>query len=193
MRPASGHRPAPGQFVCSSNPGGTHLRDARAETTVFDDYSGMSQTCIRVMPDGRYRLEKSFWSNSGGGTDATDERVFLDSLPDAGLKQLQSVLDDGKFRQIRTEKPKGGIVQEMDTLVVTIPPKHNLENMAFMNAAGRRRYEKDLRPLENRMKDLEKRKAPRVEGEKGDNCPAPPVMYRTMSADPTPGGPDNQY
>jgi hypothetical protein len=160
----------------------------RAETTVMDVYTGMSHTCILVMPDGHYRLEKSFQGNQGGGT---DERVYLDSLPDASLKQLQAILDDSKFQQIRTEKPKGGIVQDMDTLMVTVPREHNLQSMAFLNAAERKPYEKSLKPFQNWMKDVQKRKGPAAKNEKGDNCSAPQVLYRSTSSYPEGGGPQN--
>jgi hypothetical protein len=160
----------------------------RAETTVFDSFTGMSHTCILVLPDGHYRLEKSFQGTNGGGT---DEKVHLEALPDASLKQLQSILDDGRFQEIRTAEPKGGIVQDMDTLFVTIPREHGMQSVAFMNAAERKWYQKDLKPLQNWLKDVQKRKVPAAKNEKSDNCSAPQVMYRTTSPDPEAGGPPN--
>ncbi len=159
----------------------------RAETTVFDTYTGMSHTCILIFPDGHYRLEKSFQGNNGG----TDEKVYLDTLPDANLKQLQSILDESNFQQIRTGKPKGGIVQNMDTLMVAIPREHDLQNMDFVNAAERKPYEKNLKPFQNWMKDMQKRKVPAAKNEKGDNCSAPQVLYRSTSTYPEGGGPRN--
>jgi len=158
----------------------------RAETTVFDTYTGMSHTCILIFPDGHYRLEKSFQGNSG----ATDEKVYLDTLPDANLKQLQSILDESNFQQIKTEKPKGGIVHDMDTLMVTIPREHNLQNMDFLNAAERKPYEKNLKPFQNWMKEVQKRKVQAAKNEKGDNCSAPQVLYRSTS--PYPEGGESQ-
>jgi hypothetical protein len=162
----------------------------RAETTVVDAYTGMSHTCILVMPDGHYRLEKSFQGNQGGGT---DEKVYVDTLPDTNLKQLQSILDESKFQAIQTAEPKGGIIQNMDTLYVTIPRERNMQNLAFMNAAERHPYEKDLKPFQNWMKDIQKRKVQQAKGEKGNNCSAPKVLYRTTSMDPTMGDSDNQH
>jgi hypothetical protein len=107
------------------------------------------------------------------------------------MKQLQSILDESKFQTIQTEKPKGGIVQNMDTLFVTIPREHNMQSLAFMNAAERKPYDKDLKAFQNWMKDLQKRKVPATKNEKGDNCSAPQVLYRSTSMDSNPGGPQN--
>ena len=152
----------------------------RAETTVFDPYSGMSHVCVLVYPDGHYRLEKSFQSSSGGG--GKDERVYLDILPEASLKQLQTALDDTKFQDIKTGDPKGGIVQDMDTLSVTVPREHVLQNISFMNAAERKPYEKELKAFQGWLKEVQKRKVALSKKEPANNCTAPMVTYRMTSA-----------
>ncbi len=148
----------------------------RAETTTFDQVSGMSHTCVLIYPDGRYRLEKSFQGMGGGSPEI---KVYLDTLPDADLKALQAVLEDAKFQEIKTAPPRGGIVNDMDTLYVSIPRNHSLQNLAFLNAAERKPFEKALKPFQNSLKNLEKRKVPVAKGEKSTNCEAPRVMYRS--------------
>src|SRR5437870_2846555 len=71
----------------------------RAETTTFDPYSGMTHTCIVVLPDGHYRLERSFQNSS---STRPDDKIYVDMLPEASVKQLQAILDDEKFEQIET-------------------------------------------------------------------------------------------
>jgi hypothetical protein len=150
----------------------------RAETTTVDPYSGMMHVCVLVYPDGKYRLEKSFQSNQGAG--GSDVRVYMDTLPDASLKQLQSALDDEGLQQITTPDPRGGIIQDMDVLGIAVPREHKLQNLNFETAKERKPYEKSLKPFLNWMKDVQKRKTPVAKQEKSDNCRAPQVLYRTM-------------
>src|ERR1700691_1081863 len=71
----------------------------RAETTIFDTYTGMVHTCILVQPDGHYRRERTFQGMSGG-TPYVD--IYMDSLPEDSLKRLQAILDDADFQKINT-------------------------------------------------------------------------------------------
>lgn len=147
----------------------------RAETTTVDPYTGMTNVCILVFPDGKYRLERSFQSNSG---DPADVRVYLDQLPDANMKQLQAVMDDPSFQEIRAES-HGGIIQNMDMLEATVPREHGFQNFSFPNAESRKQYEKTLKPLVNWLRDVQKRKVPVAKSEHSDHCTPPRVMYRT--------------
>ena len=147
----------------------------RAGTTTVDPYSGMTNVCILVFPDGKYRLERSFQPNSGGSPDV---RVYLDQLPDASMKQLQATLDDPAFQEISAES-RGGIVQNMDILEATVPREHRVQNFTFPNADSRRQFEKTLKPFVNWLKDVQKRKVPVAKSEKPDNCAPPRVVYRT--------------
>ncbi len=151
----------------------------RAETTTFDPYSGMTHTCIVVFPDGHYRLERSFQNSS---STRPGDKIYVDMLPEASVKQLQAILDDEKFEQIETDKPRGGIVQDMDTLSVSIPREHRLQNMSFVNAAERKPYERQLKPLFTWIKDAQKRKVQVAKKEIANNCEVPMVMYRSTSS-----------
>jgi len=150
----------------------------RAETTTYDPYSGMTHVCVLVYPDGKYRLEKSYQDLNGN---KPGDRVFVDNLPPDSLKQLQSALDDGKLSDIKTAEPKGGIVQNMDTLMVSLPREHELQNISFMNAAERKPFEKELKPFLSWKKDVQKRKVQPSKNEAANNCAAPQVLYRTES------------
>jgi hypothetical protein len=148
----------------------------RAETTVFDTYTGMVHTCILVQADGHYRRERTFQGMSGG-TPYVD--IYIDALPDDSFKRLQAILDEADFQKINTPPSRGGVIPNMDTLIVSIPREHSLQNMYFMTANERRPYEKDLKPLMNWMKEVEKRKVRALKEKTSDNCAAPMVQFRT--------------
>ena len=157
----------------------------RAETTTFEQYSGMQHTCVLIYPDGRYRMERTFQAMQGGDPET---KVYLDTLPEADMKALQSVLDDEKFQEIKTAPTHGGIVKDMDTLYVIIPREHLMQNMTFINAADRKSFEKVLKPFQNSLKNIEKRKVPVAKSEKANNCESPRVIYRSTFS---PGAGDN--
>lgn len=148
----------------------------RAETTTMDPYSGMTHVCILVHSDGKYRLERSFQGVQGG---APETRVYLDQLPESSLKQMQALLADQNFQQITTSELQGGIIQNMDVLMVSIPREHNIQNLNFETVNQRKPYEKTLKPLLNWMKDLQKRKVPVAKAERSDNCKSPQIIYRS--------------
>lgn len=149
----------------------------RADTTTMDPYSGMTHICVLLYPDGQYRMERSFQGTGGG---APDTKVYLDTLPDPDLKAILAAVDNENFQQIKTNPPRGGIVQDMDTLDIGVPRQHSMQNINFVNAAERKPFEKDLKPFLTSLKNLEKRKVPVAKGEKSTNCEPPRVMYRTM-------------
>ncbi|MFZ0284730.1 MAG: hypothetical protein WAL32_05825 [Terriglobales bacterium] len=148
----------------------------RAETTVFDTYTGMVHTCILVQPDGHYRRERTFQGMSGG-TPYVD--IYVDTLPDDTYKRLQAILDNADFQKISTPPSRGGVIQNMDTLIVSIPREHSMQNMYFMTANERRPYEKDLKPLMNWMKDVQKLKVHALKEKASDNCAAPMVQFKS--------------
>ena len=122
------------------------------------------------------------WRRVTKATRATspETKVYLDTLPDSDFKGLQAVLDDGSFQSVTTPPAHGGIIQDMDTLYVTIPREHVMQNMSFANAAERKPFDKPLKPFVNSLKNLEKRKVPQARSETSNNCEAPRVMYRSM-------------
>jgi hypothetical protein len=148
----------------------------RAETTVFDTYTGMVHTCLLVQPDGHYRRERTFQGMSGG-TPYVD--IYMDTLPDDSFKRLQAILDDADFQKINTPPSRGGVIPNMDTFIVSVPREHGLQHMYFMTVNERRPYEKDLKPLMNWMKEVEKRKVRALKEKTSDNCAAPMVQFRT--------------
>src|SRR5215469_5244425 len=160
----------------------------RADTTTVHPYMGVTHICILLYPDGRYRLEKSFQGMQG---DQGETKIYLDTLSDSDMKSIQSVLDDAKFQEIKTGPPRGGIVNNMDTLDVSIPREHSLQSFSFMNAAQRKPFENALKPFLNSLKTIEKRKVPVAKSETPNNCEAPRVMYRTtFSSGAMPSEPD---
>jgi hypothetical protein len=149
----------------------------RAETTTLDPYTGTTHTCVLVYPDGKYRMERTFRGMTGSSSD-TDTKVFLDTLPEADLKALGAVLDDSKLIAIKTgELSQDKMGKDIDTMLLSVPREHAVQNIAFNNAAERGPFEKDLKPLLNFLKNLQKRKAAIAKNEKSNNCEPPAVMY----------------
>ena len=132
----------------------------RAETTTLDPGSGTTRICVLIYPDGKYRMERVFRGMTGSSSD-TDAKVFLDTLPEADLKALGPVLDDPKFVAIKTgEMSQEKMGKDMDTLLISVPREHLVQNIAFNNAAERKPFDKDLKPFLSQLKNIEKRKAP---------------------------------
>lgn len=148
----------------------------RADTTTMDAYTGMTHVCILVYPDGKYRLKRTFQSTQGG---KAEPKVYLDQLPDANLKQLQTTIEDLGFQSTKTTERHGGIIQDMDMLTVTVPREHEMQNISFENAAQRKSYDKTQKPFVNWMKEVQKRKIQPAKEEAPNNCTAPRVLYRT--------------
>jgi hypothetical protein len=120
-----------------------------------------------------------------------ETKVYIDTLPDSDMKSIQSVLDDAKFQEIKTAHPRGGIVNDMDTLDVSMPREHTLQNFSFVNAAERKPFDKALKPFFNSPKAIENRKVRVANSETGNHCKAPRVMYRTnLSSGTMPPDPD---
>jgi hypothetical protein len=161
---------------CSAQTIVDRLYIMRSDSTVFDPYMGMTHTCVLVYPDGRYRFERSFQGNRGGNPET---KIYLDTLPEADFKALQAIIDDSQFQQIKTAPLRGGIVNDMDTLSIIVPREHEMQNINFTNAADRKPFEKTLKPFQNALKNLEKRKVAEAKQEKSDNCNPPQVMYRS--------------
>jgi hypothetical protein len=167
-----------GNFLASSAQVVKRTYLLRAETTVFDPYSGMTHTCMLVFPDGQYRLEKSFQGTSG----SPDEHVYLDTLPQPLLAQLSTVVDDPKFQDLKTDQPKGGIIPDMDTLFLSVPRTDRMQNLYFMTAQERHPFDKALKPFQNWMKSIQKRKVTQAKSEKANDCKAPLVYYRARTS-----------
>jgi hypothetical protein len=148
----------------------------RTDTTTVDPYSGMTRTCVVVFPDGRYRMERTFQGTQGG---TPETKVFVDTLPADVLKNLETVLDNDDLQSIKTEPSRGGIIQNMDMLALSVPREHTVQNIQFETAMERRPFEKGLKPFLNSLKMIEKRKVAASKNEKSNNCEAPRVMYRT--------------
>jgi hypothetical protein len=158
----------------------------RAETTTVDPYTGMTHTCVLLYPDGHYRLEKSFQGNGGGNPEI---KIYVDALSETDLKAWQAVLDDGNFEDIKTAPPHGGIIRDMDTLSISVPREHAMQNINFNNAADRKPFDKALKPFLNSMKGIEKRKVAATKAEKSNNCEAPRVFYRSVRTGTAPEQP----
>ena len=149
----------------------------RSDTTTVEQYYGMTRICIVVLPDGHYRMERTYQSAQGG---APETKVFVDTLPPEDLKNLQAALDNDDLLRIKTAPPRGGIIQNMDMLSLSVPREHTLQNIQFETAAERKPYDKALKPFLNSLKAIQKRKVPAAKNEVPNDCEAPRVMYRSV-------------
>jgi hypothetical protein len=142
-----------------------------------DPYSGMTRTCVLVYPDGKYRMERIFRGMSGSTSDS-DAKVYIDKLPEADLKALETILDDSNLASIKTgELSQSTMGKDTNTLLVSVPREHEVQNIAFNNEAERKPFQKDLKPFLNFFQSIQKRKAALAKAEKNNNCEPPKVMY----------------
>jgi hypothetical protein len=149
----------------------------RADTTTVEQFYGMTRICVVVFSNGRYRMERTYQSVQGG---AAETKVFVDTLPSEDLKNLLTALDNEDLQRVKTAPARGGIIQDMDMLSLSVPREHTLQNIDFQTAAQRKPFDKALKPFLNSLKALEKRKVPVARNETPNNCEAPNVMYRTV-------------
>jgi hypothetical protein len=147
----------------------------RADTTTYDPNVGLNHDCVLVYPDGKYRVEHSYQRSDGGDPEI---KVYIDTLPEADLKALQAALDDGKFQEITTPPPKGGIVKDMDSLSVRVPRPPRLQDINFVDSHERKPFDKALKPFLASLKSIEKRKVPLARDEKPNDCASPMMFYR---------------
>jgi hypothetical protein len=150
----------------------------RAETTTVDKLTGTTHVCVLVYPDGKYHLEKGFQSNE---STTMDTHVYLDQLPDASLKQLETTLDSPDFQGISAPELHSNAPPDLDQLAVAVPREHAIQSMRFDTASQRKPYEKSVKPLLDWIKDVQKRKTPVAKDEHSNNCEAPQVMYRIIT------------
>ncbi len=154
----------------------------KVDTSSFDPYSGATNICLLVWDDGRYRLEKTQQGASGGKPEV---KVFLDSLSENSMKQLQNILNDSQFAAVKRQHDEAAaIVQDLEPLQVVIPREHGLQQFYFVNAEDRKPFEKTLKPFMNWMKDVQKRKVMVAKGEKPNRCATPMVQYRYQGSMP---------
>jgi hypothetical protein len=150
----------------------------RAETTTVDKLTGTTHVCVLVYPDGKYHLEKGFQSNESS---TMETHVYLDQLPEASLKQLETTLDDSDFQGINAPTPQGSVPPDLDQLAVAVPREHAIQSLRFDTASQRKPYERGVKPLLDWIKDVQKRKTPVAKDEHSNNCEAPQVMYRIIT------------
>jgi hypothetical protein len=154
----------------------------KVETMAFSTFSGATNVCLLVWKDGRYRMERTRQDRGGGKPEI---RVLLDTLPEASLKQLQVILEDGQFKAIKKRREEGSaIVQNLETMQVVVPREHEIQEFFFVNAEDRRPYEKSLKPFMNWLKEVQKRKVTAANEEKPNRCAAPMVQYRYKGPPP---------
>lgn len=154
----------------------------KIDTSSFSSFAGATNVCLLVWEDGRYRMERTYQDPSGG---RPQTQVFMDTLPEASLKQLQTVLEDAQFRTIKkSHEESAAIVRDLETMQVAIPREHEIQSFFFVNAEDRRPYEKTLKPFMSWLKDVQKRKVKADKDEKPNRCAAPMVQYRLSGPPP---------
>jgi hypothetical protein len=149
----------------------------RAEIITDDPRSTLEDTCVLVYSDGRYRMEKSF--DMIAGMDPRKTKVYLGTLPDNELQDLESVLHDEKFVQIKTTRQRLEISGTVDALVVTVPREDSAQLLVFKNSFERKPFEKDLKAFLNAFENIVNRKVAVAKTEKGNDCEGLKATDRT--------------
>jgi hypothetical protein len=156
----------------------------RAETiTDNPPYSTLMNTCVLVYPDGQYRMEKSY--DVIIGIDPKKTKVYLGTLSDGDLKNLELVLKDDKFVQIKTSLTPFKLSGRMDVLLVTVPRERSVQSLVFRDRFERKPFDKDLKAFSDALENIEKRKLAVAKTEKSNHCGMPLVrdgMAPAMSA-----------
>jgi|GEM_PF-6144564 len=142
----------------------------RAEIITDDPHSTLMDTCVLVYPDGRYRMEKSYDMISG--MDPRKTKVYLGTLPDSELRDLESVLNDEKFEQIKAARRQLDFRGTVNALLVTVPRGHSVQVLMFNNSFERKPFDKDLKAFSNALENIVKRKVAVAKTEKGNDCGA---------------------
>lgn len=140
----------------------------RAEIITDDPHSTLMDTCVLVYPDGRYRMEKSY--DMITGTDPRKTKVYLGTLPDSDLRDLESVLNDEKFEQIKTARRQLDYSGTVNALLVAVPREHSVQVLMFKNSLERKPFDKDLKAFSNALENIVKRKVAVAKMEKGNDC-----------------------
>ena len=142
----------------------------RAEIITDNPQSTLMDTCVLVYTDGSYRMEKSY--DMIAGMDPRKTKVYRGTLPDSDLRELESILNDEKFEQIKTARRKLDFGGNVDALFVTVRHEHSAQVLMFNNSFERKPFDKDLKPFLNALENILKRKVAVAKTEKGNDCGA---------------------
>ncbi len=149
---------------------------ARQESVGF--HYEVSSTCIYVLPDGRYHLERLI-----NPPDRNSEvRVFEERLSPAELQELREILDTPGFRELTSQL--GG----------ARPPRTNVEKVAaevwrepdpqvfnFRDFEDPQPFKGPLKPFLAWLKAMEKRKGGQLKGAVPNGCLPPAAPAETGS------------
>jgi hypothetical protein len=145
---------------------------------------GVTNVCYLVMKDGNFRLEK-YYQDPGS---RPDPKVYEGKLTDEEMKELRAILTSQDFQSVKSEHNRGTTYyKDLNLLRATayVSEEAPPQDFLFWEVDERKAYLKALKPFENWLKSLTKRKIPQSKSVKGNNCQPPEItpeeMHRRMT------------
>jgi len=172
----------------------------RFEKSVYDQYTGVQQTCMLIRADGRFRVEETqqeridrsimvpvqrvpdgmpdmtglpretLAERSDTGSHAP--KIFEGSLDGDALQQLRAILSAQGIRDIQGSYPprEEANYSSTEKIAATILRGDGVQNFAFPDTAARQPYEGGLKPFFKWLSTAEKRKGAAIKGATANNC-----------------------
>lgn len=171
----------------------------RFERSVYDRYAGVSQTCMLIRADGRFRVEEQQQAPTRGPITAQLERppdgmpmnglqetltdssengssapkIFESSLDGDAFQQLRAILSAKEIREIHGSYPRraeGNYNSSTEKIATTILRDDGVQNFTFTDTSARQPYEGSLKPLFKWLSKAEKRKGAAIKGARVNDC-----------------------
>jgi hypothetical protein len=109
--------------------------------------AGSNESCILVLPDKRYRVEKVHhgWGNR------LDASAFEGQLPDDEFRRVKAILDDEDFRRLaQTAVPvTAPFVNDYDSVVIWVLRSNKLQELSFPTVSSRKPFSSAVDPVVN--------------------------------------------
>jgi hypothetical protein len=140
---------------------------------------GTSNICYLVMKDGSFRFEKYYQD----ADTRPDPKVYEGKLTDADMEQLRAILTAPDFRAVKSERKSGTTYyKDLNLLRATAYTQEDAppQDFFFWEVEERKQYLKALKPFEEWLKSLAKRKIPQNKTAKANNCQPPEITQEEM-------------
>ena len=122
-------------------------RNARIRLLFAEIEAGTMQSqhyCGLVFEDRRFHYEQASRHN---GRDI-NRKIYEGELSEADWKALTGILDSKEFQAINVPRTVPSLViQDSHSYTISVARKNKFQNMEFLDAADRRPYQSQLKPL----------------------------------------------
>ncbi len=138
----------------------------------------VTSTCIYVLPDGRYHLERLF-----NPPDRDSEiHIYEDRLSAEDLQVLRTILDAPEFRQLNSLP--GGVRpphSQVEKLAVEVWREPEPQAFDFRNLEDPQPFKGPLKPFLSWLKSMERRKSGQLKDPIPNGCMPPAAPAQTAS------------